>query len=79
MHRFLKPALKLLEFFRDMARNDDEVSRTQSSGSVFEAGGLADFSTTEAQRVSNTVLKMRPVGDADARTWIQYWISKGLF
>jgi len=31
-----------------MARNDDELSQTQSSLSVFEAGGVADFSTAEA-------------------------------
>ncbi|KAF8549634.1 NAD(P)-binding protein [Imleria badia] len=64
------PALKLLEFFNAMARNDDELSQTQSHGSVFEAGGFVDFSTTEAQR---------PVGEIEARAWIQYWISKGLF
>jgi len=73
------PALKLLEFFRVMARNDYELSQSQSSGSVFEAGGLVDFSTAEARRVSNTVLKMQPVGETEARAWIQYWISKGLF
>ena len=78
-HLSSKPALKLLEFFRTMARSDDELSQTQSSGSAFEAGGLADFSTTEAQRVSYTVLKMQPVGETEVRTWIQYWISKGLF
>jgi hypothetical protein len=62
-----------------MARNDYELSQAQSSGSVFEAGGLVDFSTAEAQRVSNTVLNMQPVGETEARAWIQYWISKGLF
>ena len=62
-----------------MAGNDDKHSRTQGSGSVFEAGSVADFSTTEAQRVSNTVLKMQPVGEMEVRAWIQYWISKGLF
>jgi len=74
-----KPALKLLEIFRSMARNEVELSQTQGSESVTEMGGAADFSTSEAQRVSNTVSRMRPVGEHEARTWIQYWISKGLF
>ena len=62
-----------------MARNDDELSQAQSSGSAFEAGGLADFNTTEAQRISNTVLNMQRVGETEAQAWIQYWISRGLF
>ncbi|KAI9458226.1 acetyl-CoA synthetase-like protein [Boletus coccyginus] len=73
------PALKLLEFFRSMARNEIELSQSQGSRSVIEVGGAADFSTDVAQRISNTVSRMQPVGELEARAWIQYWISKGLF
>ena len=62
-----------------MARNEDELAQTQSSGSVFEAGGVADFTTTEAQNVSDVVLHMQPVGDLEAQAWVRYWVSKGLF
>lgn len=62
-----------------MARNDDELVRVKGNGSVFEAGGVADISTAEAQRISNAVLTMQPVGVIEARAWVQYWISKGLF
>lgn len=61
-----------------MARNDDELAG-QVNGSVFEAGGVADVSTAEAQRISNAVLRMQPIGETEAHAWIQYWISKGFF
>ncbi|KAN0080413.1 hypothetical protein V8E55_009979 [Tylopilus felleus] len=59
------PAFKLLE-------------RT-APGLFSKPGGIADFNTTEAQRISNTVRKMQPVGEIEAKTWVQYWISKRLF
>ena len=70
-----QPAIKLLEFYRDMARHEE---LTQSETQVGEAG-MADFSTAKAQRVSKTVAHMQPLGDADARAWVNYWSSAGLF
>ena len=58
-----------------MACNDDELAG-QVNGSVFEAGGAADMSTAEAQRISNAVLRMQPIGETEAHAWIQYWISR---
>ena len=70
-----QPAIKLLEFYRDMARHEE---LTQSETQVGETG-MVDFSTTKAQSVSKTVADMRPLGDVDARAWVDYWSSAGLF
>ncbi|KAF9223036.1 acetyl-CoA synthetase-like protein [Gyrodon lividus] len=71
------PAIKLLEFFRRMVLGD-ERGRTQTATRK-EAGGITDFRTTKSQLVSKTMAQMRPVGAVEARSWVQYWISKGLF
>ena len=71
----LQPAIKLLEFYRDMARHEEV---TQSETQVGEAG-MVDFSTAKAQRVSKSVAHMQLLGDLDARAWVNYWSSKGLF
>lgn len=76
---FPKPAIKLLEFFRAMAANDEELAQMQGNGSGFEVGGVAELCTTNAQCVSDAVLKMQPVGKTEAHAWVRYWISKGLF
>ncbi|KAF9223042.1 putative aminoadipate reductase [Gyrodon lividus] len=71
------PAIKLLEFFRRMVLGD-ERGRTQTATRK-EAGGMTDFRTAKSQLVSKTMAQMRPVGAVEARSWVQYWISKGLF
>ncbi|KAF8552810.1 hypothetical protein OG21DRAFT_1511059 [Imleria badia] len=70
------PAIKLLEFFRDMARHSEELGQAETQ--VGEAG-MVDFSTSKAQRVSKTVARMQAVGDVDAHVWVSYWSSAGLF
>jgi hypothetical protein len=77
-----QPAIKLLEFFRGMARHEEPTqAETQPKGSlqVSEAGGMANFSTAKAQCVSRTLAHMQPVGDLDAHAWANYWFSAGLF
>ncbi|KAF9238233.1 hypothetical protein BU15DRAFT_62645 [Melanogaster broomeanus] len=72
------PAIKLLKFFRSMARSDQGTrSRTEIQAVDMEAGGMASFSTAKSQLVSKTILGMQPVGAAEARSWVQHWISKG--
>ena len=58
-----------------MARHEE---LTRADTQVGEAG-MADFSNEKAQRVSKTVAHMRPLGDVEARAWVKYWSSVGLF
>ncbi|KAF9235375.1 putative nonribosomal peptide synthetase [Melanogaster broomeanus] len=72
------PAVKLLEFFRSMARSDEGTrARTEIQTVNMEAGGMASFSTAKSQLVSETISQMQPVGVVEARSWVQHWISKG--
>ncbi|KIJ62359.1 hypothetical protein HYDPIDRAFT_114895 [Hydnomerulius pinastri MD-312] len=71
------PAIKLLEFFRAMAHGD-QVSRSLNPATT-EAAGMTNFSTTKSQLVSQTMAQMRPIGETEARSWVQYWSSKGFF
>ena len=73
---FCKPAIKLVEFFRGMARND-ELAQTQ--GSLGETGGTPEFSTAKSQLVSKTLAQMRSVGEIEAYSWVKYWNAKGFF
>ncbi|KAF8550124.1 hypothetical protein OG21DRAFT_1420184, partial [Imleria badia] len=69
------PAIKLLDFFREMARHEELTQAETQVGEV----GMVDFSTSNSQRVSKTVAHMQPVGDVDAHAWVNYWSSAGLF
>ncbi|KAF9238231.1 putative nonribosomal peptide synthetase, partial [Melanogaster broomeanus] len=71
------PAIKLLEFFRSMARSDEGPGAHWAQTVNLEAGGMASFSTAKSQLVSKTISEMQPVGAAEASSWVQYWISKG--
>ena len=73
----MKPAIKLLEFFRAISEADLEMSR---SGRVdAETGGLATFATDKAQSVSRTMRELVPIGAKDVELWVSYWGSVGLF
>ncbi|KIJ09827.1 hypothetical protein PAXINDRAFT_17112 [Paxillus involutus ATCC 200175] len=69
------PAIKLLEFFRSTSFRD-EWSRMQTASNM-EVGGISSFSVAKSGLVSKTIAQMRPVGEVEARSWIQYWVSKG--
>jgi hypothetical protein len=75
--RIGQPGLKLLEFFRAMALGD-QVTRQTRPG-ITEVGGMTNFSTAKSQHVSATMARMQPIGEAEAESWVQYWISKGSF
>ncbi|KAJ7052223.1 hypothetical protein C8F01DRAFT_998359, partial [Mycena amicta] len=55
------PAIKLLDFLK-----------TAIGGS-----GNVQFSTTQAQRVSQTMADLRPLSADDAARWMGYWSSVG--
>lgn len=60
----------------DLAQSEMQLKEPLQIG---EAGAMGDFSTEKAQRVSNTVAHMKPVGNMDAHAWVNYWSSAGLF
>ncbi|KAH7886930.1 putative nonribosomal peptide synthetase [Phlebopus sp. FC_14] len=70
------PGIKLLEFFRTMSHTD-RISRS-SPPTATEVGGPR-FSTVKAQCMSQTMAHMQPISEAEAQSWVQYWISKGFF
>ncbi|KAH0828782.1 acetyl-CoA synthetase-like protein [Lanmaoa asiatica] len=71
------PAIKLLEFFRVLARGDQAI---RSSGvDTTESAGMTNFSTTKVQQVSPTMANMQAIGEVEADAWVGYWISKGAF
>ncbi|KAF8436597.1 putative nonribosomal peptide synthetase [Boletus edulis BED1] len=71
------PAIKLLEFFRALARGDEAI-RSMGTDST-EAAGMANFSTTKVQAVSPTMANMRAIGEVEADAWVGYWIGQGAF
>ncbi|KAG6371190.1 hypothetical protein JVT61DRAFT_9812 [Boletus reticuloceps] len=71
------PAIKLLEFFRALARGDETI---RSMGiDTTEAAGMTNFSITKAQGVSETMANMRAIGEVEADAWVGYWVGKGAF
>ena len=68
-----------------MARGDSDQP-TQNTGSVRgdmngtseEACGMVQFDTTKAQRASQTMARMRGMGEKEARSWVRYWSTKGI-
>ena len=72
-----QPAIKLLEFFRALARGDQAI-RSPGVG-ITEAAGMTNFSTTKIQQVSPTMANMQAIGEVEADAWVGYWISKGAF
>ncbi|KAF8120319.1 hypothetical protein EV363DRAFT_1237301 [Boletus edulis] len=64
------PAIKLLEFFRALARGDEAI-RSMGTEST-EAGGMANLSTAKVQAVSPTMANMRAIGEVEADAWVGY-------
>ncbi|KAG1835812.1 putative aminoadipate reductase [Suillus subalutaceus] len=71
------PAIKLLNFMRFMARSDITIRVSGEMGS--EAGGVASFATTVAERVSPTMKELESLSSADAAQWVDYWVAMGMF
>jgi hypothetical protein len=65
-----------------MAKHEEPIQKAAQSKDalkVGEVGGIVDFSIANALRVSKTMEQMQPVGEAEARAWVNYWSSVGLF
>ena len=78
-YRVLKlsqPALKLLQFFREVAAGE-AVAASTTKQHAMEAGGLPVYSTTRMQQYSMSLRDVLPVGDAHARAWVGYWKQNG--
>jgi hypothetical protein len=74
---FYQPAIKLIEFFRMIARVDQVAhQRGQEDG---EVGGQATFSTEKVQTISATMRQLPRLGKEDAGLWVKYWKGVGLF
>ncbi|KII85651.1 hypothetical protein PLICRDRAFT_44986 [Plicaturopsis crispa FD-325 SS-3] len=71
------PAIKLLEFFRALS-SADALVRTGGQTNV-EACGIPTLSTDKMQGISPAIASARSLGKEDARAWVRYWTTKGLF
>ncbi|KAF8956587.1 acetyl-CoA synthetase-like protein [Flammula alnicola] len=69
------PAIKLLDFFRATSALDAAL-RQQGKEEV-ETGGLATFSTTKVQAISETMQTLPAIGEAHAQMWVKYWKGVG--
>ncbi|KAG5721421.1 Linear gramicidin synthase subunit D [Termitomyces sp. T112] len=65
------PAVKLLEFFRAFSEADHAIA--DAGHHEVESGGLPKFTTVKAQRLSQTMREVRPIGVEDVRRWVSYW------
>jgi hypothetical protein len=61
--------IKILDFMRGFLHND--------SVDVETTGPI--LSTEKMQSISETLRKLPPIGNEDAKAWVGYWKSKGLF
>ncbi|KIP12189.1 hypothetical protein PHLGIDRAFT_371020 [Phlebiopsis gigantea 11061_1 CR5-6] len=62
------PALKLLDFFRGLAR----AELTDSGGAMKLA-----YETAELLRSSSAMRELEPMSEDHAKAWVRYWRSKG--
>jgi len=71
------PAIKLIEFFRRVARGD-QIAR-QKGKEDGEVGEQPRFSTEKIQTISETMRLLPSLGKEDAVMWVKYWKAVGLF
>lgn len=62
------PALKLLQFFRNGIRSEEEGK---------EPIGIPTLDCTEAQRASTHLRDAKPIQTEDVLSWLQYWSRIG--
>lgn len=74
------PGLKLLPFYRGLARGDAQArSLAEHEASQREAVGFVTIATGKMQALSPTLHDMNPMDPEDPKRWVAYWRSKGLF
>ncbi|KDR77645.1 hypothetical protein GALMADRAFT_1326492 [Galerina marginata CBS 339.88] len=71
------PAIKLVDFFRKIADADFALLSGENKGN--ESGGTAEFSTSKAQSISNTMKDLPPIDNRDVELWVKYWKTAELF
>ena len=70
-----QPAVKLLEYFRSLARSELEARR--AGATAIEAGGFPLCQTSTATEVSQTLASLPALSEQDARAWVKYWKKIG--
>lgn len=66
------PAIKLLEFFRPIARGTAALPSEARTGEV-EMGGLPLYDTAKIQNLCSAMKTLRPLGKEDAERWVSFW------
>lgn len=67
----LQPAVKLLDFFREIARANDTIAKSDME--IVEFGMLATFSTDTMLHMSDVMSQLPQIGREDVQRWVQYW------
>ncbi|TFK50396.1 acetyl-CoA synthetase-like protein [Heliocybe sulcata] len=71
------PAVKILQFFQNMARADEEIRSAGPQDT--EVGGMPRFATDKAQATSQTLRNAPRIDAEDVERWVTYWHRKGFF
>lgn len=72
------PSLKLLPQYRSYAKMDETLRDLMQKG--IEAGGMSTWlAHSEALEASITMQEQKPLNLQDAKRWIGYWKSRGMF
>ncbi|KZT61198.1 acetyl-CoA synthetase-like protein [Calocera cornea HHB12733] len=68
------PAIKLLDFYRQIAESEGaREPETVTIPKAREAMGLPNLETDQAEARSETLRKLKPLGEEDAQRWMAYW------
>jgi hypothetical protein len=65
-----QPAVKILDFFRAFIAGETRED-VETTGTI--------LSMNKMQALSPTIHTLQPIGSEDAKAWVRYWSSKGLF
>lgn len=71
-----QPAIKLLEYYRGLAKGEERFAKAFKTLSV-ETGGWPVFGTRRIQQYSPSLRDLDVLGDAHAEAWIGYWKQTG--
>lgn len=67
----MQPAIRLLEFFRELAQSID------GNPTAVPLGPIPQFQTKKMEKVSPVVANATQLTSEDARRWVRCWISSG--
>ncbi|KAJ3758360.1 acetyl-CoA synthetase-like protein [Lentinula raphanica] len=72
------PAVKIIDFLRNMAKADERMGLRSQSFKDMEAVGLPPLVPNNIQRISSRVTALPPLDYRDAELWVRYWTRTGL-